>query len=103
MRASENPAPASSGEVLTGGRPMPITPFLGDQTFDCETKRIMGVAFEMAYAAVERDWGDGRPPQFGVLSDRLSRNFALTLGPSPAAALTPGVGWCPNPDAFVLF
>ena len=36
---------------------MPITPFLGDQTFDPETTRIMGVAFEMARAAVKRDWG----------------------------------------------
>jgi hypothetical protein len=31
---------------------MPITPFLGDQKFDPETKRIMGVAFEMARAAI---------------------------------------------------
>jgi hypothetical protein len=37
---------------------MPITPFLSDQNFDRETKRIMGVAFEMAHAAVARDWGD---------------------------------------------
>src|SRR5262249_18024955 len=36
------------------GRSMPITPFLGDQKFDPETKRIMGVAFEMARAAVPR-------------------------------------------------
>jgi hypothetical protein len=36
---------------------MPITPFLGDQKFDPETTRIMGVAFEMARAAVKRDWG----------------------------------------------
>jgi len=34
------------------GRSMPITPFLGDQKFDPETKRIMGVAFEMARAAI---------------------------------------------------
>jgi len=31
---------------------MPITPFLGDQKFVPETKRIMGVAFEMARAAI---------------------------------------------------
>ena len=37
---------------------MPITPFLGDQTFDRETRRIMGVAFEMAHAALARDWGN---------------------------------------------
>src|SRR5262249_1379778 len=36
---------------------MSITPFLGDQKFDPETMRIMGVAFEMARAAVKRDWG----------------------------------------------
>ena len=36
---------------------MPITTFLGDQKFDPETTRIMGVAFEMARAAVKRDWG----------------------------------------------
>ena len=39
------------------GYRMPITPFLGDQTFDPETTRIMGVAFEMARAVVKRDWG----------------------------------------------
>jgi len=38
---------------------MPITPFLGDQKFDPETTRIMGVAFEMARATVKRDWGGG--------------------------------------------
>ena len=31
---------------------MPITPFLGEQQFDPETKRIMGVAFEIARAAI---------------------------------------------------
>ena len=36
---------------------MPITPFLGDEKFDSGTTRIMGVAFEMARAAVKRDWG----------------------------------------------
>ena len=37
---------------------MPITPFLGDQQYDAETRRIMGVAFELARAAVARTWGD---------------------------------------------
>ena len=37
---------------------MPIMQFLGDQKFDRETQRIMGVAFEMAHAVVVRDWGD---------------------------------------------
>jgi hypothetical protein len=36
---------------------MPITPFLGGEKFDPETMRIMGVAFEMARAAVKRDCG----------------------------------------------
>ena len=31
---------------------MPITPFLDDTKFDPETKRIMGVAFEIARAAI---------------------------------------------------
>jgi hypothetical protein len=37
---------------------MPITQFLGDQEFDPETTRIMGVALEKARAVVKRDWGD---------------------------------------------
>ena len=39
------------------GYRMPITPFLGDQKFDPETTRIMGIALEMARAAAKRDWG----------------------------------------------
>ena len=31
---------------------MPISPYLGDQKFDPETKRILGVVFEMACAAI---------------------------------------------------
>jgi hypothetical protein len=31
---------------------MPITPFLGDISFDPETKRVMGLAFEMARVAL---------------------------------------------------
>ena len=37
---------------------MPITPFLGDQKFDPETMRIMGVAFEIARAAIRCPSGD---------------------------------------------
>jgi hypothetical protein len=37
---------------------MPITPFLGGLQFDSETKRLMGVAFEMARVALEQQWGD---------------------------------------------
>ena len=39
---------------------MPITPFLEGFKFDPETKRVMGVAFEMTYAALRRiDTTDG--------------------------------------------
>lgn len=39
---------------------MPITPFLGKESFDPETRRIMGLAFEMACIALGRtDRGDG--------------------------------------------
>ena len=31
---------------------MPITPFLGDISFDPETRRVMGLAFEMARVAL---------------------------------------------------
>ncbi len=33
---------------------MPIRPFLNGQSFDPETTRLMGIAFEMARAAVTR-------------------------------------------------
>jgi len=39
-------------------RPMPITPFLDGHEFDPGTKRLMGVAFEMARVALEQQWGD---------------------------------------------
>jgi len=31
---------------------MPITPYLNDHDFDAETKRVMGVAFELARSAL---------------------------------------------------
>jgi hypothetical protein len=34
---------------------MPITPYLDGQQFDAETKRVMGVAFEIARAALSLD------------------------------------------------
>jgi hypothetical protein len=39
---------------------VPIRPFLGGQTFDPETARLLGVAFEMARAAIKcpRDLSD---------------------------------------------
>jgi hypothetical protein len=51
---------------------MPITPFLGDQKFDPETTRIMGVAFELARAAVKRDWG-------GVYGNRIIAKRIIEL------------------------
>jgi hypothetical protein len=40
--------------VALGQTPVPIRPFLSGQTFDPETTRLMGVAFESARAAVKR-------------------------------------------------
>jgi hypothetical protein len=37
---------------------MPITEFLDGYNPDPETKRVMGIAFEMARVALEREWGD---------------------------------------------
>jgi hypothetical protein len=37
---------------------MPITPFLNGDEVDPETRRVMGVAFEMARIALERHCGD---------------------------------------------
>ena len=36
---------------------MPIRPFLGGQTFDPETARLVGIAFETARAAIKRPGG----------------------------------------------
>src|SRR5262249_42056013 len=38
---------------LFWGAAMPIRPFLAGQTFDPETVRLLGVAFEMARAAIK--------------------------------------------------
>jgi hypothetical protein len=38
--------------IADGGHSMPISIFLEGQKFDPETKRIMGVAFEMTRAAL---------------------------------------------------
>ena len=37
---------------------MPIASFLDGERFDPETKRIMGLAYEMARAVLARQWGD---------------------------------------------
>ena len=39
--------------IADGGHSMPISIFLEGQKFDPETKRIMGVAFEMRRAALQ--------------------------------------------------
>jgi hypothetical protein len=44
--------------IANRGIPMPITIFLEGQKFDPETRRVMGVAFEMARVALGQDWGD---------------------------------------------
>jgi hypothetical protein len=36
------------------GALVPIRPFLGDQNFDPETTRLMGIAFETVGAAIKR-------------------------------------------------
>jgi hypothetical protein len=43
---------ARSRFCLQRGALMPITPFLGGISFDPETKRVMGLAFEMARVAL---------------------------------------------------
>jgi len=48
---------------------MPITPFLDGNTFDPETKRIMGIAFEMTCTALGlTDRGD---PANGIVAKRI--------------------------------
>jgi len=42
---------------------MPITPYLNGQQFDPETKRILGLAFEMTCAALHIGEGGGRNPE----------------------------------------
>jgi hypothetical protein len=54
---------------------MPITPFLNGERFDLETKRVMGVAFEMARAALRlEDRGD---PIVAKVADKI---IALAKG-----------------------
>jgi len=52
---------------------VPITPFLGDQQLDPETKRVTDVAFEMARAVVERDWAITPTGSLLDASSRLRR------------------------------
>jgi hypothetical protein len=48
---------------------MPITPFLDDFKFEPETKRVMGVAFEMARAALRL--ADRNDPVAAILARRI--------------------------------
>jgi hypothetical protein len=48
---------------------MPITPYLDGHQFDPETKRIMGVAFEMTRAALRLS--DLADPATGALARRI--------------------------------
>ena len=54
---------------------MPITPYLDGHHFDLETKRVMGVAFEMAKAALRlEDRGDA------VVTDLAHKIIELAKG-----------------------
>jgi len=59
---------------------MSITPFLGDEKFDPEMTRIMGVALEMARAAVKRDWG-------GIYASHIIANESSSLQKVASAIL----------------
>jgi hypothetical protein len=48
---------------------MPITPYLDGHQFDPETKRIMGVAFEMARAALHLK--DRTDPIVAIIAERI--------------------------------
>ena len=41
-------------QLALGDAFVPIRPFLGDQNFDPETTRLMGIAFETVRAAIKR-------------------------------------------------
>jgi len=51
---------------------VPITPYLDGKTFDPETKRVMGVAFEMALAALRLS--DRSDPVVAIVAGKI---FAL--------------------------
>ena len=51
------------------GQVMPITQFLDSAEFDPETKRVMGVAFEMARAALQL--GD----QGNLINERIAKKI----------------------------
>jgi hypothetical protein len=54
---------------------MPITPFLNGRHFDAETKRVMGVAFEMARSALRLPLRDD--PALDALAEKIIRLTVL--------------------------
>jgi hypothetical protein len=60
----EPPLPASGREHV-----MPITEFLDGYKFDPETRRVMGLAFEMARAALRLS--DRRDPVIEILAKKI--------------------------------
>jgi hypothetical protein len=48
---------------------MPIAPFLNGEHFDSETKRVMGVAFEAAIAALRQP--DRSDPVVGIVAQKI--------------------------------
>jgi hypothetical protein len=54
---------------VTEAHIMPITPYLEGHQFDPETKRIMGVAFEMTRAALQL--GDRNDPIVAIVANRI--------------------------------
>jgi hypothetical protein len=77
---------------------MPIRPFLSGQTFDPETARLLGVAFEMARAAIKcpRDLSDEIIARRIIeLAKAGERNVEVLCEAALNAAA--GAGSAPNP------
>jgi hypothetical protein len=49
---------------------MPITPYLNGQHFDPDTKRIMGVAFEMTRVALRLD-SQAADPLLAIIANKI--------------------------------
>jgi hypothetical protein len=58
-----------AGASSEGADTVPITRFLVDRHFDAETRRVMGVAFEMARSALRL--GDGSDPVMQVVVEKI--------------------------------
>jgi hypothetical protein len=77
---------------------MPIRPFLSGQTFDPETARLLGVAFEMARAAIKcpRDLSDENIARAIIeLANAGERNVEVLC--EAALNATAGAVSAPNP------